>query len=259
MWIPSPSDSVNVQLRSWLLQAPRLWSRHQNLPGGLLPEAATERQEGQNAGFQACSRPVAFHLKFCVYFETYRKRSGESITAIQLCTEVCGLQPSPRISDRFWAACCIILLQWISLTVLRDGWFNAGPLGQQLQIHHLSCRGQRQTTHNADNGAVWQDSEHTLPGCPIPSPSARLATCDLKTPVTSWGTSGDTSAPLFKTSLPLHPHSLLSSQGRAANVTEEITDWGFLPCLTEWPWKSPFVSQGLSFLFGIMRSLSRCP
>ena len=102
-------------------------------------EAAAEGGRGSEC--RLSSLQGLFHLKFCACFETYRKLREEKITTIPLCTEVCSLKTSPRSSDRFWAACHTVLLQWISLTALTDGWFSPGPLCQQLRIHHLVAEG----------------------------------------------------------------------------------------------------------------------
>lgn len=45
--------------------------------------------------FVSAATLVTFCFKFCARFESYRKRSEESITAIQLCTQVCSLKLLP--------------------------------------------------------------------------------------------------------------------------------------------------------------------
>lgn len=64
-------------------------------------EMAAEGGGGSEGRLSSLLGLCAFHSKFCACSETYRKRREEKITTIPLCTEVCSLKTSPRISDRF--------------------------------------------------------------------------------------------------------------------------------------------------------------
>ena len=142
------------------------------------------RRRGRRVRMQAFKPAGALSFKIlCLLWNLQEAQGGENHQDPTVYWSV-QFKDIPRSSDRFWAACHTVLLQWISLTALTDGWFSPGPLCQQLWIHHLVAEGnvkqltmlitvqygivKRTETHAA--GMVW----FLHPQCTLPPVTWRL-------------------------------------------------------------------------------------
>lgn len=117
------------------------------------------------------------------------------------------LKAPSRVADRFWAACCRVLLPWISLTMLTDQWSPQVPYATALDPSPSPLRAR---AHTAESSPKWLYLGRHCPGHSSPSLSANPATSPM-----TWRLQpphGDQRTTLlsFNISLPFHPYSLPS-------------------------------------------------